>query len=872
MNQNFYEPNLCYNSISSDFDHFQPLQFPVIPQPPQETSVKILHDHENAINSVQTFLRKFNRFSFFKTPKVLLLAWDRVFEIKYAFGNNQYKPEDIQELFRKLFNDVQNIHEELAEYINTPSSNRPAFYNNDKDDEEDDTISITPDSPITDSLSMGDEHLSTNPEMKSDKLIKSIVENFVSNLSKYEDLSNIGSECDVPVCDDFTAFSNLLFDADKKFSSSDDESFYNEDVPKEIYSNPLFDEEIISIKINPHHFNVESDLIESLLNQDSSIISYYKIDSLLDECAGELIFLKSIPPGIDEADCDPDEEIRLIEKLLYDNSSPRPLKEFNSKNSDAVIESFSPSPIPVEDSDSFIEEIDLSLTSDDSMPPGIENDDYDSERDILFLEELLSNDSLLLPENESFHFDVPSSPRPPMKPLDDGIYFDDEIVTGIFTVKVVPLKGDVRTLIMDEAHKSKYFVHPGADKMYYDLRNRYWWSGIKKDIAVYVGIAMGFVTKLPRTSSGHDTIWVIVDRLTKSTHFLPMREDYKMDRLARLYLTEIVSRHGVLISIITNRDSRFTLRFWQSMQEALGTWLDMSTAYHPQTDGQSERTIQTLEDMLLRACVLDFRGSWDVHLLLVEFFYNNSYHSGVRCALFEALYGRKCHSLIIWAEVGEGHLIGPENKGKLAPRFVGPFEIVEKVGIVAYRLDFPKELNGVYDTFYVSNLKKCLADPILHVPLDEIQVDDKLNFMEEPVEIIEREFKKLKQSRIAIVKVWYVIGVATLRALVCAGDKTSGDARDGMIEGSWNSSNAKALMKHTVDKVFTIHGWELDSNPICTLGDYSRPSHEGYRNTTELPKGNNVVPLRSDTIRLVQTDAHSMDFGPRIQTNISKIS
>nr|GEX81395.1 putative reverse transcriptase domain-containing protein [Tanacetum cinerariifolium] len=236
-------------------------------------------------------------------------------------------------------------------------------------------------------------------------------------------------------------------------------------------------------------------------------------------------------------------------------------------------------------------------------------------------------------------------------------------------------------------------------------------------------IAMGFVTKLPRTSSGHDTIWVIVDRLTKSTHFLPMREDYKMDRLARLYLTEIVSRHGVLISIITNRDSRFTLRFWQSMQEALGTWLDMSTAYHPQTDGQSERTIQTLEDML-RACVLDFRGSWDVHLLLVEFFYNNSYHSGVRCTLFEALYGRKCHSLIIWAEVGEGHLIGPENKGKLAPRFVGPFEIVEKVGIVAYRLDFPKELNGVYDTFYVSNLKKCLADPILHVPLDEIQVDD----------------------------------------------------------------------------------------------------------------------------------------------------
>ncbi|GJV01406.1 putative reverse transcriptase domain-containing protein [Tanacetum coccineum] len=266
----------------------------------------------------------------------------------------------------------------------------------------------------------------------------------------------------------------------------------------------------------------------------------------------------------------------------------------------------------------------------------------------------------------------------------------------------VPLKGEVRTLIMDEAYKSKYSVHPGADKMYYDLRNRYWWPGMKKDIAKYEGIAMDFVTKLPRTSSGHDIIWVIVDRLTKSAHFLPMREDYKMERLARLYLNEIVARHGVPISIISDRDSRFTSRFWQSMQEALGTRLDMSTAYHPQTDGQGERTIQTLEGML-RACVLDFGGSWDVHLLLVEFLYNNSYHSSVICALFE--------------------------------------------------LDLPEELNGVHDTFHVSNLKKCLADPTLQVPLDEIRVNSKLNFVEEPMEILEREFKKLKRSRIAIVKV-----------------------------------------------------------------------------------------------------------------------
>ncbi|GJS30510.1 putative reverse transcriptase domain-containing protein [Tanacetum coccineum] len=254
----------------------------------------------------------------------------------------------------------------------------------------------------------------------------------------------------------------------------------------------------------------------------------------------------------------------------------------------------------------------------------------------------------------------------------------------------VPLKGDVRTLIMDEAHKSKYSVHPRADKMYYDLKDRYWWPGMKKDIVVYVSkcltclkvkdehqrpsgllqqpkipewkwerIAMDFVTELPRTSSGHDTIWVIVDRLTKFAYFLPMREDFEMDRLARLYQNDIVARHGVPILIISDRDSRFTLMFWQSMQEALGTRLDMSTTYHPQTDGQSERTIQTMEDMM-REYVLDFGESWDVHLPLVEFSYNNSYHSSVRCASFEALYGRKCRSPIMCTEVGEGQLIGSE--------------------------------------------------------------------------------------------------------------------------------------------------------------------------------------------------------------------
>nr|GEX83709.1 hypothetical protein [Tanacetum cinerariifolium] len=301
---------------------------------------------------------------------------------------------------------------------------------------------------------IGDEHLNTIPATKSDEFIKSCVENLVPNLSESEGKNG----CDVPA--NFTTFSNILFDADYESDSSDYQSCSDEDFLKEIFSNPLFEEEIIPMKIDPHHFNVESDLIELMLNHDSSIISSSsKIDSLLDEFAGELTLLKLISSGIDETDCYPEEDIRLIERLLYDNSSLRPPEEFVSKNSNVEIESFSPSPIPVEDSDSRMEEIDLSFNPDDPMPPSIEEDDDDSERDILTHEELLDNYSFSLSVNESFYFDIPSFSRPPAKPPDGN--------TGILNIKMmgdnskqnVPIPGLMITLVSNQEKSPDLLSH-----------------------------------------------------------------------------------------------------------------------------------------------------------------------------------------------------------------------------------------------------------------------------------------------------------------------------------------------------------------------------------------------------------------------------
>ncbi|GJY22570.1 putative reverse transcriptase domain-containing protein [Tanacetum coccineum] len=337
----------------------------------------------------------------------------------------------------------------------------------------------------------------------------------------------------------------------------------------------------------------------------------------------------------------------------------------------------------------------------------------------------------------------------------------------------LPQFGGLRDLVMHELHKSKYSIHPGSDKMYQDLNQLYWWLNMKADMPPM--ITMDFVFRLPRMSSGYDSIRVIVDRLTKSTHFLPIKKMDSMEKLTQLYLKEVVCRHGVPISTISDKESHFTSRFWRSLEKALGTNLDMITAYHPKMDGQSERTIQILKDML-RACVINFGSSWDRHLPLVEFSYNNSYHASIKAAPFEALYGWKYRSPVCWSEVGDSQLTGREliqettekifqikNRlltahsrqksyadrrfkllefevedrvlfkvspwkgvihfgkcGKLSPCYIEPFKILARVGPVAYTLELPKELKGIYSMFHVSNLKKCLADKNLIIPLDEI--------------------------------------------------------------------------------------------------------------------------------------------------------
>ncbi|GJW30462.1 putative reverse transcriptase domain-containing protein [Tanacetum coccineum] len=332
----------------------------------------------------------------------------------------------------------------------------------------------------------------------------------------------------------------------------------------------------------------------------------------------------------------------------------------------------------------------------------------------------------------------------------------------------IPCFGDLRALIMHESHKSKYSIHPGSDKMYQELKKLYWWPNMKAEISTYIGKCMTCAKFKAEYQKPSGLLVQLKIPQWKWENITMDFETDSMEKLTRQYLKEVVSRHGVPVLIISDRD----------------------------------------KDML-RACVMDFRKGWDRHLPLIEFSYNNNYHTSIKAAPFEALYGRKCRSPICWAEVGDAQLTGPEivrettekiiqikhrlqasrdrqrsyadkrrkplefqvgdkvmlkvspwkgvirfgKRGKLNPRYIGPFKILAKVGTVAYRLELPEKLSRVHSTFHVSNLKKCLSDEPLAIPLDEIHVDDKLNFIEEPIKIMDSEVKRLKQRRIPIVKV-----------------------------------------------------------------------------------------------------------------------
>nr|GEU45778.1 hypothetical protein [Tanacetum cinerariifolium] len=330
------------------------------------------------------------------------LKSQRLDKEKQEVKNILEQPTKRRTRLTKCLKNFKVIHKKSSIYLNNTSQISPVNA----------IAPVLPTEEPDNSLSMRDEHLSTIPNTESDEVIMSSVKNLVPIPSEFEDFFDNESECDVPVCDDFTTFSNPLFDSDDDFSSSDDKTLSNKDILIEnfkIYSNPLFDdEEIISTKIDPYHFNAESDLIESLLNRDTLIDSSPKFDYFLEDFSGELAHINPIPPGIEEADFDLEEEIRLVENLLYDNSSPRPPKELNAKIADTIVESFSPSPIPVED------------------------------KDIHFLEELLSDDPLSLPENESSNFDHNDDPlflRPPPEPPNVEGFFDFEPDTGVLTAK-----------------------------------------------------------------------------------------------------------------------------------------------------------------------------------------------------------------------------------------------------------------------------------------------------------------------------------------------------------------------------------------------------------------------------------------------------
>ncbi|TYK21249.1 ty3-gypsy retrotransposon protein [Cucumis melo var. makuwa] len=384
---------------------------------------------------------------------------------------------------------------------------------------------------------------------------------------------------------------------------------------------------------------------------------------------------------------------------------------------------------------------------------------------------------------------------------DDGLTFEGCLC--------VPEDSAVKTELLTEAHSFPFTMHPGSTKMYQDLRSVYWWRNMKREVADFVSrclvcqqvkasrqrpagllqllsvpgrkwesVSMDFITELPKTLKGYTVIWVVVDRLTKSAHFVPGKSTYTANKWGQLYMTEIVRLHGVPVSIVSDRDARFTSKFWKGLQLALSTRLDFSKAFHPQTDGQTERLNQILEDML-RACVLDFSGSWDSHLHLMEFAYNKSYQATIGMALFEALYDKCCRSLVCWGEVGEQRMLGLElvQTTNAAIQKIRARMLTAQSRQKSYANVRRKDLEfGVGDmvflkvapmkgilsahVFHVSMLRRYVEDPTHVVDFEPLQISENLSYEEQPVEILAREVKKLHSREISLVKVlWRNHGV-----------------------------------------------------------------------------------------------------------------
>ncbi|WVZ93871.1 hypothetical protein U9M48_039824 [Paspalum notatum var. saurae] len=358
----------------------------------------------------------------------------------------------------------------------------------------------------------------------------------------------------------------------------------------------------------------------------------------------------------------------------------------------------------------------------------------------------------------------------------------------------VPNVDNIRKLILSEAHDTAYSIHPGSTKMYYDLKERFWWYGMKRAVAEYVAICdtcqrvkaehqrpadllqplkvpewkweeitMDFIVGLPRTQKGYNSIWVVVDCLTKIAHFIPVNSTYFGAKLAELYISRIVCLHGVTKRIISDRGSQFTSRFSEQLHDSLDIKLRFSTAYYPQTNGQTERTNQILEDML-RACAIQYGTGWDKCLPYAEFSYNNSYQASLKKSPFEALYGKltgkKQRS---YADVRRRDLsfkvddhvylkVSPM-RGKLAPRYIGRLKILEKKGEVAYHLELPPSLLGVHDVFHVSQLKKCLRVPEEQAPLEGLEVQEDLTYTEHLVKILDTSERNTRNKKIKMCRV-----------------------------------------------------------------------------------------------------------------------